>query len=193
MTQRISRRRRPRAPSRLARLLGALKRRIRITNRDGTWRIVVLAAPAVPEEDARPAPQAAGPLAEMRSELTRALDRHRMSRRVMPALALLERALRRSGGRGVARLAAPVLWDAVNQLDVLAENWEGTQLATLRRHLIAALGLDEAGMDMLRANDDAPAVDDACLTDFMQAMEAWDCRLATTGGPGNPGTAAVGC
>jgi len=113
-------------------------------------------------------------LIELGQELTRTLDQHRMSRSVMPALVLLERALRDATGRGVGRLASPVLWDAVNHLDMLADGWQGSRLAVLRRHLTAALGLDDGDVDVLFASKQACQVDDACLTDFMAVMHEWD-------------------
>jgi hypothetical protein len=116
-------------------------------------------------------------LIELGLELTRTLDQHRMSRSVMPALVLLERALLHATGRGVGRLASPVLWDAVNHLDMLADGWQGSRLAVLRRHLTAALGLDDGDVDVLCASKRACQVDDACLTDFMEVMHEWDRRV----------------
>jgi len=107
------------------------------------------------------------------AELTRTLDRHEMSRSVMPALALLERALRAASGRGEARLAAPVLWDALNHLNVLADSWQGTGLRALQHRLSAVLGLDEADVDVLCATDHSFQVADARMSDFMQVMEEW--------------------
>lgn len=118
-------------------------------------------------------------LSELGLELTRTLDRHRLSRSVMPALVLLERALRHSTPRGVGRLASPVLWDAVNHLDVLADTWQGSRLAELRRQLTAALGLEDGDVDVLCASKQACQVDDACLTDFMEVMHEWDRHAAS--------------
>jgi len=118
-------------------------------------------------------------LSELGRELTLTLDRHRLSRSVMPALVLLERALRHSTPRGVGRLASPVLWDAVNHLDVLADTWQGSRLAELRRQLTAALGLEDGDVDVLCASKQACQVDDACLTDFMEVMHEWDRHAAS--------------
>jgi len=107
------------------------------------------------------------------AELTRTLDRHEMSRSVMPALALLERALHATSGRGETRLAAPVLWDAINHINMLADSWQGTGLPALRRRLIIALGMDEADVDILCASEHSFQVADARLSDFMQVMEEW--------------------
>jgi hypothetical protein len=113
----------------------------------------------------------------MARELTCTLDQHRMSRSVMPALVLLERALSRTAGRGVARLASPVLWDAINHLDMLADNWQGSRLATLRRQLTSALGLEDGDLDVLGASKQACQVDEVCLTDFMEVMQEWDRKV----------------
>jgi hypothetical protein len=190
MTQRSTRRRRrPSKPSRLKRLLRLLRARIQFTRRDGKWGVIVFAPPAAAAA-AEPANAAADDapdrFAELRTELTLNLDRHRLSRSVMPALALLERALSRRGSAGLTRLAAPVLWDAVNQLNVLSECWEGTQLPALRRELTAALGLDESDMDMLCANDEALDVDDARLSEFMEVMHQWDRRSPAPEPPARP-------
>jgi hypothetical protein len=106
-------------------------------------------------------------------ELTRTLDRHEMSRAVMPALALLERALSAPSGRGEGRLAAPVLWDAINHINMLADTWQGSGLSVLRGRLSAALGLDEADVDVLCASNQPCHVADARLSDFMQVMDEW--------------------
>lgn len=127
-------------------------------------------------------------LIELGLELTRTLDRHRMSRSVMPALVLLERALRQATARGVSRLASPVLWDAVNHLDMLADNWQGSRLAELRRRLTAALGLEDGDVDVLCASKQACQVDDACLTDFMEVLHEWDRHAASAN---DAGVAAV--
>jgi hypothetical protein len=192
MAIRPSVRQRPAILSPLRRLVRLLRSRVRI-GPGGTTRPAGLALePAAGVEPPAPAP---GPSASEReqlvlgAELTRTLDRHEMSRAVMPALALLERALVAPSGRGEARLAAPVLWDAINHVNMLADTWQGSGLPILRRRLSAALGLDEADVDVLCASTQPFQVADARLSDFMQVMDEWSRSAETAQGSGLAGQA----
>jgi hypothetical protein len=172
-------RHRPAILSRLKRLMRLMGSRVRIKPSSTRWEPLVPAEPSAGAVQAAPAPEAALPASSLEqrvlgAELTRTLDRHEMSRAVMPALALLERALTAPSGRGEARLAAPVLWDAINHINMLSDTWQGSGLSVLRRRLSAALGLDEADVDVLCASNQAFHVaEDARLSDFMQVMDEW--------------------
>lgn len=175
MAMRNLRRRRPAVFPRLTRLLSAMRSRLAFRRSAvGGGELAFKQSETVESSPRSMPPAEQADLIELGLELTRTLDQHRMSRSVMPALVLLERALRRATGRGVGRLASPVLWDAVNHLDMLADSWQGSRLAVLRRHLTAALGLDDGDVDVLCASKQACQVDDACLTDFMEVMHEWD-------------------
>jgi len=171
-------RHRPAILSRLKRLMRLMGSRVRIKRSRTRWAPIISVEPSAraPQPAPPPDPAVAASRLEQRvlgTELTRTLDRHEMSRAVMPALALLERALAAPSGRGEARLAAPVLWDAINHLNMLSDTWQGSGLPVLRRRLSAALGLDEADVDVLCASNQPFQVADARLSDFMQVMDEW--------------------
>ncbi|MFL6626960.1 MAG: hypothetical protein ACJ8IK_26870 [Burkholderiaceae bacterium] len=167
-------RHRPALLSRLGRLMRLMRSHVRVRP-SGTPRDPVEPAGATPPPPAPEPALSAGWLEQrvLGVELTRTLDRHEMSRAVMPALALLERALSAPTGRGEARLAAPVLWDAINHINMLSDTWQGNGLPALRRRLSAALGLDEADVDVLCASNQPCHVAEARLSDFMQVMDEW--------------------
>jgi hypothetical protein len=176
MTLRSPRRRRPAILSRLERLVRLMRSNIRIRPSATTWQPVISLEPSVRLLAPEPAEGLlAGrlELLELGGELTRTLDRHAMSRSVMPALALLERALAGSSGRGVGRLSAPVLWDAINHINVLSDSWQGSGLSVLRRRLSTALGMDDADVDVLCASTQSMQVGEARLSDFMEVMDEW--------------------
>src|SRR3954466_5069445 len=131
---------RPAILSRLGRLMRYMRSHVRIRSSGTKWQPILSLEPSAGEGPLLPAP---GPSASkleqlvLGAELTRTLDRHEMSRAVMPSLALLERALGAPSGRGEARLAAPVLWDAINHINMLSETWQGSGLPALRRRLSA--------------------------------------------------------
>ena len=187
-------RQRPAILSPLRRLARLLRSRVRIRPSGTKWQTGISLELAACVEPPAPAP-APGPSASEReqlvlgAELTRTLDRHEMSRAVMPALALLERALAAPSGRGEARLAAPVLWDAINHINMLADTWQGSGLPVLRRRLSAALGLDDADVDVLCASSQPFQVADARLSDFMQVMDEWSRSAETGQGSGLAGPA----
>jgi len=193
MAIRPSLRHRPAILSRLERLMRLVRSHVRIQPARTKWNPVTPIPPGVSAMQPSPPPE---PVSASRleqrvlgAELTRTLDRHAMSRAVMPALALLERALAAPSGRGEARLAAPVLWDAINHINMLSDTWQGSGLPALRRRLGAALGLDEADVDVLCASNQAFQVADARLSDFMQAMDEW-VGLSDSGQGGLAGPAA---
>jgi len=176
MAIRPSRRHRPALLSRLRRLMRLVRSHVRVQPSGTKWGPVVPAEPGGNTVQPPPEPALSPGGLEQRvlaAELTRTLDRHVMSRAVMPALALLERALAAPSGRGEARLAAPVLWDAINHINMLSDTWQGSGLPVLRRRLGAALGLDEADVDVLCASNQPIHVADARLSDFMQVMDEW--------------------
>lgn len=192
MPTRPSVRQRPATLSPLRRLVQLLRSRVRIRSSGTKWQTGLSMELAAPREPPAPAPAPSADEREQRvlgGELTRTLDRHAMSRSVMPALALLERALVAPSGRGEARLAAPVLWDAINHVNMLADTWQGSGLPALRRRLSAALGLDDADVDVLCASSQPFQVADARLSDFMEVMDEWSRSAEAGQGSGLAGPA----
>jgi len=192
MPTRPSVRQRPATLSPLRRLVRLLRSRVRIRSSGTKWQTGLSMELAAPREPPAPAPAPSADEREQRvlgGELTRTLDRHAMSRSVMPALALLERALVAPSGRGEARLAAPVLWDAINHVNMLADTWQGSGLPALRRRLSAALGLDDADVDVLCASSQPFQVADARLSDFMEVMDEWSRSAEAGQGSGLAGPA----
>lgn len=178
MAIRPSLRHRPAILSRLKRLMRLMRSHVRGRPSSAKWAPVIPVDPQACGLQSPPPPEPELPTNRVEqlalgAELTRTLDRHEMSRAVMPALALLERALAAPSGRGESRLAAPVLWDAINHINMLSDTWQGSGLPVLRRRLSAALGLDEADVDVLCATNQPFQVADARLSDFMQVMDEW--------------------
>jgi hypothetical protein len=184
MPIRSSTRYRPTLLLRLKRLMRLMRSQVRRKPPRKKWQPILSleAGACLAEPASAPAPsQDTRERIALGQELTRTLDRHAMSRSVMPALALLERALSATSDRGETRLAAPVLWDAINHINMLSDSWQGGGLQTLRRRLIAALGMDEADVDVLCASNDSFQVQDARLSDFMQVMDQWTGSLDAEG------------
>lgn len=157
----------------LRRLLG---RRLRLTGHGLGLRIVL--EPAAPSRRKRRGSRRLPVLGRktlnaMLKELADVLDRHPQTRAVMPALTLVERALRQPDGSGIERLAPEVLIDAARHLDRLLDNTCGSALELLSEHL--RLALDTLSWPDTDA-DSGVQIAESSMTMFVQAEQEWDER-----------------
>lgn len=151
----------------LARPWAALRRRVR--RRAKPARSTRPARPHRPE----PTPQQ---LTLMQAALCQVLDHDPNVRRVLPALAALERVLP-AGSRALERLPVRWLRDASARLDVLVGDWSSDGLRQLREYL---RGLCESraaralGSAAPPANPLQPEVSETSLSQFLEASEMLD-------------------
>ncbi|MEP6874724.1 MAG: hypothetical protein ABI887_10175 [Burkholderiales bacterium] len=97
------------------------------------------------------------------------LNRHPRARPVMPALLLLERALRQPDGRGIDRLPPDVMRDALAHLDRMADSCSGAALLLQQLRIGNDTNFDEAG----EASPPERTAGEARLTLFVQADLEW--------------------
>lgn len=124
------------------------------------------------------------------------LDRNPRSRSVLVHLALVEKALRQSGLKGLQDVPSGVLHKALSQLETLVSDWSQGDLAALRGQIKSALGNTPEGFErkpsakivkVKRPTVQAPElnesrleVNEASVTTFMEARAQWE-RSATGG------------
>ncbi len=152
-----------------------LNRQITLARSDGKVRVQFdRPAAAAREPQARTAAQES--LDRMRAELTGLLDQHKASRRTLPHLAGLERALKASGAAAFGKLSERVLSMALHQLEGLMTTSGGTGLADLRARLVVAMTAIER-VAAAKARDAGPTsfladhklqVSEGSITDFMR-------------------------
>jgi hypothetical protein len=118
-------------------------------------------------------------LDRMCAELKSLLDQHVASRRSLPHLAGLERALKTRGVAAFTKMSERVLRHALHQLEGLPTARAGTGLADLRARLLVAATAAER-IEAVAARSAGPTsflaehkleVSEASLTDFMRVVE----------------------
>ena len=117
---------------------------------------------------------------QITDELRQRLDRHTLSRKVFPHLAVLERELKRSGYRSLSTLPPELLDAALGQLVFITGRIPG-ELCTLRAKVLEAIfarapAAGDLGGQMARSMFDAPdevQVSDATESAFFHAEEEW--------------------
>jgi hypothetical protein len=152
-----------------------LNRQIKLARSDGKVRVLFdNPAAAARETQARTAAEESLDL--MRAELTGLLDKHKASRRTLPHLAGLERALKTRGAAAFGKLSERVLSQALHQLEALMTTRGGTGLADLRARLVVAVTAIER-VEAAKARDAGPTsfladhklqVSEGSITDFMR-------------------------
>ncbi len=117
-------------------LQSLLKRRLRLERRGLQIHVLLDPAPA----DVVAVPASAGEvLRRAHGELRALLDRHADARRTLRHLSYIERALAQSGSRALEEVPVPVLRKGLEQLNQLAIDAAGADLAPLRKRLEAAV------------------------------------------------------
>jgi hypothetical protein len=114
---------------------------------------------------------------EVRDALAGLLDQHPMTRKVLPALARLERRIGKAGAKGVDGLPGKALLDAREQLDRLLDDRSTPLLWALRDNLQQALRALDPQLYAAAAPRAALQVEEASLTAFMDASKDWDRQL----------------
>lgn len=168
-----------------------LARRLSAVRKGSTLRVDVVPAsgkavlhpaaakPLVSRPDIRTDP-VAKEILQITDELRRRLDRHTLSRKVFPQLALLERELKRSGYRSLSTLPLELLDAALEQLVFITGRIPG-ELRTLRAKVLEAVlarapAAGDFGSYMALSMFDAPhevQVSDATESAFFHAEEEW--------------------
>jgi hypothetical protein len=152
-----------------------LNRQIKL-ERDGGKVRVLFDNPAAAAREAQARSAAEESLHRMCTELTSLLDQHKASRRSLPHLAGLERALKTRGTAAFGKMTERVLTLALHQLEGLMTARGGTGLADLRARLIVAVTAVER-IEAAAARDAGPTsfltdhklqVSEASVTDFMR-------------------------
>jgi len=152
-----------------------LNRQIKLERNDGKVR-VLFDNPAAAAREAQARTAAEESLHRMRTELTNLLDQHKASRRSLPHLAGLERALKARGAAALGKMPERVLKRALHQLEGLMTARGGTGLADLRARLVVAVTAVER-IEAAAARNAGPTsfladhklqVSEASVTDFMR-------------------------
>jgi hypothetical protein len=155
-----------------------VNKQIRLERNGGKLR-VRFADPSAKAQEPRARSTAEEPVDRMCGELKDLLDQHKASRRSLPHLAGLERALARKGAAALGKMPERVLRQALHQLEGLLTARSGTGLADLRARLVVAVTAAER-IEAVAARNAGPTsflaehkleVSEASLTDFMNVVE----------------------
>jgi len=152
-----------------------LNRQIKLERNDGKIR-VLFDNPSAAARDARTSTAAEESLNRMRTELANLLDQHKASRRSLPHLAGLERALKTRGVAALGEMTERVLTRSLHQLEGLLTARTGTGLADLHARIVVAVMAVER-IEAAAARNAGPTsfladhklqVSEASVTDFMR-------------------------